>query len=84
MNQCIRKYNKYDSPSSEMRMNYKYLKMILIVNKKVMKSDFPDDIKRMAKSLYDRTTRYCKSNYLKAFDEQRELEEYSQRRITLE
>jgi hypothetical protein len=64
-----RNYNTYDNPSSNMRVNTKLLKHIMIVTDWVMKNETPVSIKASAKEVFDRTNRYCESHYQKVYSE---------------
>jgi hypothetical protein len=62
-------YNEYDNPSSQMRVNTKLLKHIMIVTDWCMKNETPVLIKASAKELSDRTNKYCKDHFKKVYEE---------------
>lgn len=66
-------YNEYDNPSSQMRVNMKLLKHVMIVNDWVIKNETPILVKASAKEVMKRTDKYCSSNYRKVYDEVPEL-----------
>ena len=62
-------YNEYDNPSSNMRVNTKLLKHIMIVTNWCIKNETPVLIKASAKEVLDRTNKYCESHYQKVYNE---------------
>jgi len=64
------KFNSYDNPSSNMRLNKKYLKdLLLVADFTINSNEAKANIKEFAKNLLNRTTVYCKEHYKKAFKE---------------
>jgi tetrahydromethanopterin S-methyltransferase subunit H len=62
--------NNYDNPSSNMRVNTKLLKHILLVADWVInKEDSPSLIKTSAKELKLRTDKYCSEHFTKVYEE---------------
>ena len=62
-------YNEYDNPSSQMRVNTKLLKHIMIVTDWCMKNETPVLIKASAKELSERTNKYCQDHFKKVYEE---------------
>lgn len=67
-------YNEYDNPSSQMRVNTKLLKHIMVVNDWVIKNEVPSSIKASANEVFNRTNKYCSGHYNKVFEEINDLE----------
>jgi hypothetical protein len=67
-------YNEYDNPSSQMRVNVKLLKHIMIITDWCMKNETPVLIKASASEVLNRTNKYCSGHYNKVFDEVNDLE----------
>ena len=64
------RWNNYDNPSSNMRLNKKYLKdLLLVCDFAINSNEALPNIKEFAKILLNRTTVYCKEHYKKAFKE---------------
>jgi hypothetical protein len=62
--------NEQNVPSSNMRINEKMLKHVLLVADWVLKKDeSPTLIKSLAKELKERTDKYCQKNYTQVYDE---------------
>ena len=70
----ITKYNNYDHPSSNMRVNVNLLKHIMIVSDWCLKNETNSLVKTSAKELKNRTDKYCSTHYTKVFEEVSELE----------
>ena len=70
----IQKYNNYDDPSSNMRVNVNLLKHIMIVTDWCMKNEIPVLIKASASEVLNRTNKYCSGHYNKVFEEVNDLE----------
>jgi len=62
-------YNEYDNPSSNMRVNTKLLKHIMIVTDWCMKNQTPVIVKASAKEVLERTNKYCENHYQKVYNE---------------